>query len=141
MTTKAIQTEGIALRRKSDASPPVFHTIAEVTGFQGPGGTAKVIDATSLDSTFIEKLMGLPDEGQVTFDVNLRTDDTTGQRGLVTDRAARTLRAFELVLTDSPPTTLAFSAYVIAFAISGTTNDKVIAKCTLEISGAVTWTP
>lgn len=136
--TDAIETQGVEIKRGDGASPEVFTKIAEIASFDGPGGSAAVIDATSLDSTAREKLMGLADEGQFSFEMNLVPDDTA-QTGLRTDRTNRTLRNFEIALTDAAATTLSFAAFVLEFAISGAVDDKVTANCTLEISGAVTW--
>jgi len=133
-----IESQGCTLARGNGAGPEVFTAIGEVISFQGPGGSASVIDVTNLSSTAKEKRMGLMDEGQITFELNLDTDDTM-QTGLRSDRTARTLRNFRLTLTDTPATVLSFSAYVLAFSIQGAVDDVVKASCTLEISGAVVW--
>lgn len=136
--SSAIETQGTELKRGDGATPEVFTTVGEVVSFTGPGGSASVIDVTHLLSTAREKRMGLPDEGQFTFEVNLIPSDTA-QIGLRTDRAARTLRNFQLVLTDVATTTLSFAAYVTGFSLSGGVDNVTKASVTLEISGAVTW--
>jgi hypothetical protein len=138
-STEALETQGVVLKRGDGGSPETFTAIGKVVSFQGPGGTANVIDVTSLESTAREKLMGIADEGQFTFDVNLRTDDTQ-QMGLKDDRVNRTLRNFELHLTDTGTTVLSWAGYVLGFSISGAVDDKIGASITVEISGAVTWT-
>lgn len=138
MTTNAIQFQGIQLQRGNGAGPEVFTTIGEVMSFSGPGGNATVIDASHAQSTAKEKLMGLKDEGQLSFEANLVPGDAA-QTGLRTDRNNRTLRNFKLILTDAGPTTLTFAAYVLGFAIAGSADDKITLSVTLEISGAVTW--
>ena len=140
MTTKAIRSQGVVLKRGDGGGPEVFTAVGEITGFDGPSGSATVIDATHLASTAREKLMGLPDEGQFSFNLNLDPSDAQ-QIGLKDDRAADppVLRNFELVLTDAAPTKLSFSAFVTEFSISGAQDDKVAASVTLEISGPVTW--
>jgi len=136
--SNAIETQGTELKRGDGATPEVFTSVGEVTTFSGPGGSASVIDVTHLLSTAKEKRMGLPDEGQFTFEVNLVPSDVA-QTGLRSDRAARTLRNFELVLTDVSTTTLSFAAYVTGFALSGSVDNVTKASITLEITGAVTW--
>ena len=141
MTSQATSTTGVTIARGDGGTPTeVFTTIGEVIHFQGPGGNAKIIDVTSLDSTTIEKLAGLPDEGQLTLECNLVPADVA-QKGLRTDRAARTKRNFKITLTDAAPTVLTFSAYVLNFSVTGQSNDKLTVSVTLEISGPVTWTP
>lgn len=136
--SSGLEAQGVLLKRGDGATPEVFTAIAEITGFDGPSGSASVIDMTHLSSTAKEKKMGLMDEGQISIDGNLVTTDTQ-QEGLRDDRTARTLRNFQLVLTDSPSTTLSFAAYVLTFSISGQVDGKIPFKCTLEISGQVTW--
>jgi hypothetical protein len=136
--SNAIEAQGVVLQRGDGGNPETFTAVAEITDFDGPGGSASVIDVTSLESTAKEKLMGLMDEGQFTFSANLVPGDA-GQSGLRADRKNRALRNFKLILTDDAATTLSFSAFVLGFAISGSVEDKVSAKITLEISGEVVW--
>lgn len=135
----SLETQGVTIARGDGGTPTeIFSAIGEVISFQGPGGSASVIDVTNLSSLAKEKRMGLGDEGQFTFELNLDTADAE-QTGLRADRTARVLRNFELTLTDSPATVLSFSAYVLSFSIQGGVDDKVGASVTLEISGVVTW--
>lgn len=134
--TQAIRAQGIQFKRET-GSPSAWQPIGEVTGFSGPSGQVSIIDASNFDSNYVEKITGLIDEGQVTFDVNLVP--SFGQHiGLREDRKNRVLRGFQIVLTDVGLTTLSFSAYVTGFTIGGQVNDKVAGSVTLEISGAVT---
>jgi len=122
-----------------------YYPIGQVTGFNGPTGAANVIDITHLGSTAKEKLIGLRDEGQVTIDVNLDTTATSYQMALKDDRAARTLRQYEIVLTDRGtalahiPSALNYDAYVSGFAITGSVDNIVKASITMEITSAVKW--
>lgn len=134
-----LNAQGVTLARGDAASPQVFTTIGEVKSIQGPGGSASVIDTTNLSSTAKEKQMGLMDEGQVTIELNLDTDDAQ-QTGMRTDRTNRTLRDFRITLTDSSPaTTLTFAAYVLSFPVAAAVDDVITASVTLEVSGPVTW--
>jgi hypothetical protein len=142
--SQALEAQGVILQRGDGATTEVFTEVAEVTSFNGPGGSASVVDVTHLRSTAKEKRMGLRDEGQISFECNLIPSDEA-QTGLRTDRANRTLRNFKFLLTDDPggsgssPTTLEFSAFVLNFSISGSVDGKIAASITLEISGDVTW--
>src|SRR5579871_5136727 len=112
MSTGAIPTQGVAIKRGDGGAPETFTKIGEVVDFDGPGGKANIIDATSLDSVAKEKLAGLPDEGQVTLTINFVPSDTM-QQGLRNDRAARTLRNFQIVMTDTGHLTASFAAFVL----------------------------
>jgi len=135
----AIATQGTQIQRGDGATPTeAFSKIAEIVSFTGPGGQATVIDVTSLDSAAKEKRMGLPDEGQFTFECRLVPGDAA-QTGLRADRDAQAERNFKIILPDTAATTLSFAAYVLAFSITGGVDDVVNASVTLEITGAVTW--
>ncbi len=135
----AIESQGTVLKRGDGAGSEVFTAIGRVVSISGLGnGSSTEIDITDLSSTGKEFLLGLKDEGEVTITLNLDTGDTM-QTGLRTDRDSRTLRNFELTLTDSGPTVITFSALVKTFGIDVATEDKVPLNVTLRISGAVTW--
>lgn len=134
----ALETQGVRLQRGDGGSPEVFGDIGEVVSFRGPGGSARVIDVTHLMSTAKEKRMGLPDEGQFTFDVNYVPSDP-GQVGLRNDRINRTQRNFQIRLTDAGPTIGSFAGFVLEFSISGGVDDKINGSVTIEITGPVTW--
>lgn len=136
--SEAIASEGILIQRGNGASPEVFTTIGEITDFDGPGGSASVIDATHLGSLAKEKLIGLPDEGQFSFNVNFIGGDP-GQVGLRNDRQNRTLRNTKVIFPDSSTTTATFAAFVLSFSTSGAVDDKVSGAISLEITGLVDW--
>ncbi|WP_068489942.1 phage tail tube protein [Paramagnetospirillum marisnigri] len=119
-----------------------YKPIGEITDFSGPGGSAAVINASSLDSIRQEKLMGLPDEGQISFSLNF----VPGNAGQVAFRAARASRAetnFALVFSDAsataPATNATFAGFALEFSVAGAVDDKVSGSATIEITGAVTW--
>ena len=137
MTVKAIESQGITIQ-VSTGSPTSFSNIMNVTGFSGPGGSASVIDVTNLSSTAKEKLMGLPDEGQFTLDINLDPDDASHQT-LRANRSTRTRTEFKVNFTDSAPATATFWGYVLGFQVSGAVDQQVKASVTIEIDGPVLW--
>ena len=116
------------------ATPVAYTAVGEINDWDGPGGSASVIDTTHLGSTAREKLMGLMDEGQFSFSLNNVFSDT-GQQACRTARTARTLKGFRLTYADA--TVQTWNAYVLQFATSGGVDDKVNGSITLEISGAV----
>lgn len=136
---KAIESQGITIQISIGASPTSFSTIANVTGFKGPGGSASVIDVTNLSSLAKEKLMGLPDEGQFTLDLNYDPDAASHQ-ALRNARAARTPCEFKINFTDVTPSAAVFAGYVLGFEITGALDQQVKVAVTIEIDGAVAWT-
>jgi hypothetical protein len=131
MASNAIETQGVTFAWNTEL-------IGEIVSFNGPGGSASVIDVTHLGSTRREKRMGIADEGQFSFEVNL-VPGNAGQVALRADRAARTKRVCILTLTDTTNTTLTFDAYCSQFSIQGSVDNKISASVTLEITGEVLW--
>ncbi len=141
MTTNAKSSIGVKLQRGDGAGSETFTTIGEVTSFKGPAEKAPQLDATSFDSTAMEYIAGLPDNGEVTFDC-LFVGSNAQQQGLRTDLRAGTLRNFKLNLNDhvSDPTIVSFSAIVTgAPEIAASVNAVVKGSCSLRISGTPTW--
>lgn len=137
MTTTSVESQGVQLKRGDGGGPEVFTLVGQLTTIEGPSGSATVIPVSTLDSTAEEKIMGLPDEGQVTLEA-IYDPAHAQQEGLRTDRRDRLLRNFELLLTDAAPTTFSFAAYVLEFSLSVAVNNVVTASLTLEITGPVT---
>lgn len=138
--SNAIETQGMQILIGDGASSENFSEISEVKTFTGPGGSASVIDVTSLQSTAKEKRMGLADEGQLQFTINYVPADAT-HIALRAARAARTETNFRMIFTDSGGMRWDFSAFVTGFAVSGGVDAVVEAQVTLEITGSITETP
>ncbi len=137
MSSSALETQGILFKRGDGGGTEIFTTVGEVFDIQGPDGEASEIDVTDFASTAREFKMGLKDEGRVTVQL-YRVASDAEQNGLLSDRSAKTLRNFEIVLTDAGTLTLSFAAYVLGFSYSMSPDDSIKASVTLRISGAVT---
>ena len=135
----AIQSQGCLFYWSSNTTPSTNNPVGEVKTFSGPSGSAAISDITHLGSVAKDKMVGLRDEGQVTFECNLMTSAVTGQQMMRVDRAARTIKCASIVLTDASTSRLDFQAYCTGFSISGGVDDVVKTSITLEIAGAVTW--
>ena len=135
---KAIESQGTKLAY-SIGSPTEFTNIGNITSISGlGGGSAPVIDASNLDSTFKEKLMGLPDEGQISVSLNLDPDNATHQ-AMRTARTNRTRVEFKVTLTDTSPATGIFYGYVLMFRHDIAVGSQVKGALTIEVDGQVTW--
>lgn len=140
----AVQSQGTKLFWNTGTTvwSTVTGLIGQVISFNGPTGSAAVIDITTLGSTAKEKLMGLPDEGQVSMELALITTDTA-QIALRNDRAAKTRSGCVIKLNDAPleanKTRVKFAAYITGFSIAGAVDDKVKASVTMEIDGPCSW--
>lgn len=134
----AIDTTGKTITDNTDAAtatPASYTEVGEITDFDGPSGSAAVIDMTHLQSTAKEKKAGLPDEGQFTLSMNFCPDDS-GQLACIAARKARTEKTFKITYSDD--STQTFDGYVLGFSSSGGVDGKVSGKITIEITGEVT---
>ena len=109
-----------------------FADIGEVQTWDGPSGSASVIDVSHLASTRREKRMGLADEGQVSMTFN-RVFSDAGQASALTARADRELRNFTITFSDG--TVGSFTGYVLEFSTSGGVDAVVAGTMTVEVSG------
>lgn len=140
MATNAFSAQGTVLKRGNGASSEIFTSIGEIKSIQGPSGTANLLDATHLESTAKEYVLGIPDEGEIRITMNW-VPSSTQHQGLITDRLNRVKRNFNIVWSDNGAAVHAFSAYVTNFEISAGTDAIVEASVTLKITGALTLTP
>lgn len=134
----AIDTTGKTINDNTDAAtytPVSWTEVGEITDFDGPGGSASVIDMTHLQSTAKNKRMGLHDEGQFAMSINFCPDDA-GQLAAMAARKARTKKSFKVTYSDASVQT--FDGYVMGFSSSGGVDGKVAGKITIEIDGEVT---
>lgn len=102
----------------------------------GPDGSASEIDVTNLASSAKEFVVGLPDEGSVSLEVSFDYAGSIQHDTLYAARTSQVLQNFQIRLSDSPRTTIAFSAYVTQFSLSLGVDDKVGATFGLRITGA-----
>lgn len=125
------------------ASTAAGSVVAQVLSFNGPTGSANVIDVTHLGSTAKEFVMGLRDEGEISLTCNLAPSDSSGQNAMRANRAGRDLRKAVIVLADSTTpaacTRMIFDAYCLGFAVQGSVDAAVQCNITLKITGGVTY--
>jgi len=135
-----IDTTGDTIDDNTDTAtgtPASWIEVGEVNTWDGPGGSATMYETTHLGSTAKEKMVGLPDEGQITLGLNWDLDADSGQQAAMTARNGRTEKNFRLTFSDS--STATFAGYVLGMSSSGSVDDKVSGSITIEITGAVTW--
>jgi hypothetical protein len=135
---KGVSSQGTLLHINVDGSPSNFQKVGNIQDYSGPGGQASVLDASNLESIFREKLPGLPDEGQFTFNMNVDPADAV-HLALKNARRNRTLTEFRITLPNVAQTKLLFFGYVLGFQLSGGVDAIVKAALTIEIDGEVNW--
>lgn len=134
-------------------SPPALLKIGNVSQYGDFGPQGSDIDVTNLESTAMEKLAGLVDNGDVTLNINFADIEShrwvydnvgTGTRfswiiGYSDGTAAPTSPA-DVIVPPTSRTSDAFSASVKSARKTVNTNDAIRATVALVISGAITTT-
>lgn len=134
MSSNAITAQGTKIQIGT-GSPVTYNDIGEINSFNGPGGSAAVIDVTTLSSTAKEKRMGLQDHGQISFEINYVPSDTQ-HAALKAAKASMALTPFKIIFSDN--TIWSFNAFVLAVSISGAVDGVIKGSVTLEITGDIT---
>ena len=142
--TAAINAFGTLLKIGDGGGSEVFTTIAEVSNISGPSLSLEMIEVTNHSSTagWKERIGGLLDGGEVSFDVNFIPTNATQSysAGLVKDMVGRTKRNFKIVFPDGSTTTWTFAAFVSKFQPKAPVNGQLSASVSLMITGQPTLT-
>ena len=133
-----IKTQNTQLKIENAASPEEYTLIPGVYTIGGlGGGEGDEIDVTDFDSTGKEYLIGLKDEGNLTFSMNYDPDDAQHIR-LESLRDSQSSSGFQVVLAAGTLKTFTFDAFVKTIEKNLEANDAVRANVTLRITGAIT---
>lgn len=149
-----LRTQGTQVWVLDDQSTVVaVLEIPNITDVGEFGAQADDIDVTNLMDTAKQYLVGLPDNGEATLQVNFNPQDTTHQFlndlagtqarlqfmvGL-SDGVAAPTNVGGVLTTPSARTTAKFTASVKTFRTAIKANDADRTTITLRISGAITW--
>ncbi|MDH6185482.1 phage tail tube protein [Polaromonas sp. CG_23.6] len=115
---------------------PVYTKINGLLSFSGMDGSASDIDSTDLDSTAMEYISGLVDEGKFGFEIKrLKTD--AGQMAVRAARTSGVLTGLKLTLPDAAVAT--FNVLVKSVPTAGGVNALLKGSVDTKISGPVVW--
>ncbi len=133
----AVPPQGTYFEIEDLEATPVFHKCGGVKQIQRSEAAPPVNDESTLESTFKEKGIGLPDAGQAVLTLQYNRTDV-GQAELQAAKADRVKRNGRIVFPDA--TQEAFSCYVLMAPynvnVGGTSIEGTI---TLEITGEPIW--
>jgi len=115
--------------------------ILELSSITGPGESADAIDLTNHDSAdaFKEFCAGLRDGGEISFEGNFITSDSTGQIAMHTDFQAGSTKAWTIEFPSSLGS-LGGNGIVTAFEPSFPMDDKISISGTIKVTGKPTLT-
>ena len=130
---------GSELKIGDGATTEAFTEIPGVRDLTGPEYSLETIDVTHHASSgnYREVVPSFLSGGNINFTLLYDSNDST-HGSLFTDFEARTLRNFQLVLTDTGTETHSFAAYITNMSLSEPIDDAVTMAVTLAISGAIT---
>lgn len=136
MTATALNTNSTVLKIGDGVTPTEgFTNVGQITDWDGFDEKSKVIDITTLDDDYSEKDGGaVIDSGATGMDL-LYDPANTNINGLRT--GIGTKKNFKLILSNGT-TQFAFAAVITGFKIMGKKDDKIRAKVSLDVSGAIT---
>lgn len=129
-------TTGLAYTSGGTATPQAYTKINGIMSFTGFDGAATELDTTDLDSTAMEYILGLKDEGKFSYEAKVLKADV----GQIAVRAARTtgaLTGMRLTLSDGAVAT--FSVLVKTVPTTGGVNAVLKGSVDCKISGSVVW--
>lgn len=136
MANGAIVTQGTRLYRY-DEIHGVWDRVRGVSSFSGPNTSKSKIDVTSFDSNRKEYIYGIPDEGDISFNLFFYPTDPIHKAILKEDVVAAYNRMWRIVLSDG--TSYTFSGNVSSAPLSGDLDAAVSWSLTISVSGDADW--
>ncbi len=136
MTATTHNVNGTVLKIGDGATPTEgFTAVGQITDWDGFDEKSKVIDITTLDDDYAEKDGGaVIDSGATGMDL-LYDQANSNINALRTGLGTK--NNFKLILSNGT-TQFAFAAVITGFKVMGKKDDKVRAKVSLDVSGAIT---
>ena len=141
MATQAWPALGTTISYTTGGTTTPIGEVLSVTG--AGGGEVGERDTTNLGSTVHTAAPTIPDNGEVTFEINYDPTDT-GHQQLRTwkDTPPATLPTWTVTFATSPAHTAGFTGFVKGFdgANSEGVDENLAASITVRVTGAVTYT-
>lgn len=109
----------------SQGSPTSLVEVGNARNIEFDTGTSAKVDMTNLSSEWKEFLLGLPDPGSLTFEVDTNFGDV-GQAALRSARINRTKCDFRVVLPGGTTPTADMQGFVAKFPVTVGANDAPI---------------
>ncbi|MBK5206124.1 MAG: hypothetical protein JJD98_12175 [Polaromonas sp.] len=127
---------GLTYTSGGTATPNTYTKINGVISFAGFDGSASELDTTDLDSTAMEYISGLVDEGKFSFEAK-RIKADAGQISLIAARASGDVTGLKLTLPDAAVAT--FNVLVKTVPTGGGVNAVLKGSYDCKITGPVAW--
>jgi hypothetical protein len=136
LTTSGQLGNGTILR-VSLGSPTAYVQVANPRNIEFDTGTSARVDMTNLNSEWKEFLLGLPDPGSLTFEVDTNFGDA-GQAALRSARVNRTRCNFQVVLPAGTTPTATMEGFVAKFPVNIGVDTPVKTSVEVYLTGPIT---
>lgn len=139
LPTQARIGYGISVAILSDASPPTYVDLEEVTNVTPPNQQVDQVEATHMQSPdrTREFISGLQSPGEASVEMNFIAGSTTDQR-LTALKSAGTAKSTRITWPNG--VTWVFLSIVTGYEIASPVDDRMTATATLTVSGQTTIT-
>jgi hypothetical protein len=127
---------GLTYTSGGTATPVTYTKVNGVLSFSGMDGAASDLDVTDLDSTAMEYISGLVDEGKFSFEAKRIVADN-GQIALIAARNSGAVTGLKLTLPDT--SVASFNVLVKTVPTAGGVNAVLKGTYDCKISGPVVW--
>jgi hypothetical protein len=119
-------------------------TVAEVVDISGPTFSQSTFDAPSQSTTWMKRVAGIVNAGEISFDINFIPKDAThdDSTGLLSLLGVLDDHAFALLFNDAGTGTKSqwrFSGYMVGFEHDEPVDGILKASCTIQINGEPTF--
>lgn len=120
-----------------------YTDVAQISDVGPPSQSGDSIDATTHDSvgSFREFVAGLRDAGDVPLSIVHDPEDTASQAKLLEFFNSGEMRTWRVVFPTANNAHWQFSGFVNEFGGETPLDDKIMANCTIKVSGRPTLTP
>ena len=127
---------GLTYTSGGTATPVTYTKVNGVLSFSGLDGAASDLDVTDLDSTSMEYINGLIDEGKFSFEAKRIVADN-GQIAMIAARASGAVTGLKLTLPDAA--VASFNVLVKTVPVTGAVNAVLKGTFDCKITGPVVW--
>lgn len=136
-TTTTGQLGNGTILRISAGSPTSYLVINNARNVSFDTGSSAKVDMTNMTSDWKEFLLGLPDPGSLTFEVDTNFGDA-GQAALRAARVARTRCDFQVQLPGGTTPTATMQGFVAKFPVETGVDAPVKTQVEVFLSGPIT---
>lgn len=138
LTTSTAQLGNGTIVQISAGSPTSYLTINNVKNVEFHNGQSAEVDTTNLTSTWRERLLGLPDGGTITFEVDTDLGDA-GQAAALAAKNARTICDFKIILPAGTTPNITCRGFVRKFPIRTAVDSTVSTQAEFVVTGPFTF--